>query len=552
MSDLDALPNASADSRFAATRSHALNDAYLARMDEGLSALGVTEKGASHASDGPERVEREIPKCFGTLRETAGADAGADADADADAEAFETSSTFSTRAASGDASAAARWLRGPVDPAGARVWLSDLPLTCASLAPTGDDVVVGGTDHSVRLVGLASATSRDARRETRNGAAVATPKAGHGEWVTCVTHDATRGFVVSGGMDSKVCVWTKRGGSSGSSGSSFLPPIVLEGHFGSVSDALAVEGAVASASYDKTVRLWRVARDGAASAKPKPSSHATLRGHRAPALRLAAATESDVSARFGGTAASAMRRSLASGDRDGAVLRWDAETASPASSRAAHEGHCTSLRWVLGADPHATPLLASGGQDGALRLWDDRQEKPVAAFAAHRRARARADGGGGEKTRVGAGAVSEIAQCAGSRRVVTAGADGYACVLDLRAHRRATMRTHHATEHAGQHAGQWSSGSAVDVSLERVARRALGDFAYSLGVAPGADAAFVGDGSGHVHCVDVAGEMSGGHPSVAFALGAHGGAARAIVATRDGKLCSAGDDGRVAVYAFGE
>jgi hypothetical protein len=50
--------------------------------------------------------------------------------------------------------------------------------------------------------------------------------------------------------------------------------------------------------------------------------------------------------------------------------------------------------------------------------------------------------------------------------------------------------------------------------------------------------------------VDVAGANTGGVPRVAFALGAHRGATRALVATRDGKLCAAGDDGRVASYAF--
>ena len=498
-----------------------MNDAYLARMDEGFRALGVAEKGTARASSGSERLEREVAG-FGALREPA----------DADAFFFEPFSTISTRAAPGDASAADRWLRGPVDPAGARVKLSDLPLTCASLAPAGDGVVVGGTDHSVRLVTPASATWGGKNEKKKNvEAGVVELRGGHGEWVTCVARDATRGLVVSGGMDSKVCAWTQRQGASrgsnssrGSRGSSFLPPAVLEGHFGSVSDLAARDGLAASASYDKTVRLWRLA-----TPKPgKPGPVATLRGHRAPALRLALfaareerSEEEKVSA-ADSDAAAPWR--LASGDRDGAVLRWDAETASLVSSRDAHEGHCTSLRWVLGADPHATPLLASGGQDGAARFWDDRQERPVAAVDAHRQTRTR-DG----KRSVGAGAVSDIAQCAGSRRVVTAGADGDACVLDLRAR---------------------GNAAAAEFELEKVSSHALGDFAYSLCVAPGADVAFAGDGSGNVHCVDVAGVLSGGNPSVAFALGAHRGATRALVATRDGRLCAAGDDGCVASYEF--
>ena len=113
---------------------------------------------------------------------------------------------------------------------------------------------------------------------------------------------------------------------------------------------------------------------------------------------------------------------------------------------------------------------------------------------------------------------------------------GGATVLDLRADRAETVNV--------------SSVSETVTTVASLSSHALGDFAYSLCVAPGADVAFVGDGAGHVHCVDVAGANTGGVPRVAFALGAHRGATRALVATRDGKLCAAGDDGRVAAYAF--
>ena len=95
-----------------------------------------------------------------------------------------------------------------------------------------------------------------------------------------------------------------------------------------------------------------------------------------------------------------------------------------------------------------------------------------------------------------------------------------------------------------------ASGGEEKNVIETVSKRALGDFAYSLCVAPNADVAFIGDGSGNVHVLDVNGFNSGGAPSVAFALGAHRGAARAVVAGKDGRLFSAGDDGFVASYAF--
>lgn len=527
-----------------------MNDAYLARMDEGFRALGIAETSNPCPA---ENLERE-PAGFGNethTRDVAYVErTAAEEDDDARRETFR-----SFRA--GDVSAD-RWLRGPVDPAGALVHVSDRPLTCASAAPAGDGVAVGGTDHAVRVVGVAKedASAKNRRRDApATVATVATLRGGHREWVTCVTHDVTNGHVVSGGMDSCVYVWARRhtfrNGRNGSRNGADheTVPTKLEGHGGSVSDVLADDGRVASASYDKTVRLWRLrealnAGSVGVSRSLKKSvgsttatAVATLRGHRAPALRLAARLSQsgadashvsthgrDVSDAFGSN--NAFQRldfaSLASGDRGGAVLRWDAAVGSLVSSRErAHEGHCTALRWVEGADPNATPLLASGGQDGAARFWDDRQGgRPAAQASAHARAR-------------GTGAVSEIAQCAGSRRVVTAGADGYAAVFDLRANRAETF-----------------SVSETVASVASLSSHALGDFAYSLCVAPGADVAFVGDGAGHVHCVDVAGARTGGIPSVAFALGAHRGATRALVATRDGKLCAAGDDGRVASYAF--
>ena len=514
-----------------------MNDAYLARMDEGFRALGVAE------TSNP--LERE-PVGFGN---GPGRDRTSSSAKEEDEKRRETFPSFREKE---DAFFPAdRWLRGPVDPAGALVHVSDRPLTCVSAAPAGDGVAVGGTDHAVRVVGVAkddasaaSAASARSRRRAPAAASVATLRGGHREWVTCVTHDVTRGHVVSGGMDSCVYVWARRNRNVFKNGSHGAPPhetvpTKLEGHGGSVSDVLADDGRVASASYDKTVRLWRLQtpKNGVKSVKSVGSSTATavatLRGHRAPALRLAARLESGANAdvadvrddAFGAHAFGLDFASLASGDRGGAVLRWDAASGSLVSSRDAHEGHCTALRWVEGADPNATPLLASGGQDGAARFWDDRQGgRPAAHAPAHARHGR------------GTGAVSEIAQCAGSRRVVTAGADGYATVLDLRADRAETVNV--------------SSVSETVTTVASLSSHALGDFAYSLCVAPGADVAFVGDGAGHVHCVDVAGANTGGVPRVAFALGAHRGATRALVATRDGKLCAAGDDGRVASYAF--
>ena len=391
-----------APSRFAASRAHELNDAYLARMDEGFRALGVAENS--------NPLERE-PVGFGN---GPGRDRTSSSAKEDDEKRRETFPSFREKEDASAFFSADRWLRGPVDPAGALVHVSDRPLTCVSAAPAGDGVAVGGTDHAVRVVGVAkddaSAASAKSRRRAP-AASVATLRGGHREWVTCVTHDVTRGHVVSGGMDSCVYVWARRNvfknGSHGAPPHETVPT-KLEGHGGSVSDVLADDGRVASASYDKTVRLWRLQKTQKKSVVKSVGSTATavatLRGHRAPALCLAARLESGANAdvadvrddAFGAHAFGLYFASLASGDRGGAVLRWDAASGSLVSSRDAHEGHCTALRWVEGADPNATPLLASGGQDGAARSGTTARGRRAAQ--AHG-ARARARRGRGERNR---------------------------------------------------------------------------------------------------------------------------------------------------------
>ena len=230
-------------------------------MDEGFRALGIAETPNPSPA---ENLERE-PAGFGNethTRDRARVSSSAEEDDDARRE------TFRSFRVSENVSAD-RWFRGPVDPAGALVHVSDRPLTCASVAPAGDGVAVGGTDHAVRVVGVAKedASAKNRRRDAPAAFfSVATLRGGHREWVTCVTHDVTNGHVVSGGMDSCVYVWARRhtfrNGRNGSHGADHVTvPTKLEGHGGSVSDVLADDGRVASASYDKTVRLWRL-RDG--------------------------------------------------------------------------------------------------------------------------------------------------------------------------------------------------------------------------------------------------------------------------------------------------
>ena len=208
-------------------------------------------------------------------------------------------------------------------------------------------------------------------------------------------------------MDSKLCVWDARGTRAKD----------LIGHAGSVS-ALAVNADTAvSAGYDKTLRIWSIApsvgaRDG--------GDRGVLTGHKAPVLTLAWGSEGSATDRSTGSTGGG----LASGDRDGVVMLWDAGAGRAVGRRAGHKGHCTALAWVCDEEGAPPRLLLSGGQDGVVKAWDPRAAgtAAVAETAAHAEMR---------KKGAGVGAVGDIVQTSGGR-VVTAGADGHVAVLDPR------------------------------------------------------------------------------------------------------------------------
>ena len=92
---------------------------------------------------------------------------------------------------------------------------------------------------------------------------------GHTEWVTCVAH-LKDGRVVSGGMDSKLCLWDSNGYGSA--------PLVrcndLKSHSHSISCIKLIDDVVfVSGSYDKTLRIWA-----------GKTERACLVGHKAPVL----------------------------------------------------------------------------------------------------------------------------------------------------------------------------------------------------------------------------------------------------------------------------
>lgn len=265
--------------------------------------------------------------------------------------------------------------------------LSDRPLLAASAH--GESVVVAGSDHALYEMSLA--TGRRARK-------LYTKAHGHSEWVTCVAH-AGDGRVLSGGMDSTLCLWEK---------GRVVRAQRLEGHTGSVSAVACGDTLAVSASYDKSIRVWAL---GTSGLRAKEAS--ALKGHKAPILCLALAGE-------GGA--------VATGARDGAVGLWQigAESAARMLS-GAHQGHVTALQWLHGdrKEWDSSSLLLSGGQDGRIRALDPRV-RPSGALVAEVEAHV---------TAKGAGAVGDLRRLAGAgagMSFASAGADGAVRTWDAR------------------------------------------------------------------------------------------------------------------------
>lgn len=83
-----------------------------------------------------------------------------------------------------------------------------------------------------------------------------------------MTH-AEDGRIVSGGMDSKICLWDRNSTNC----------VDAVGHRGSISCIGAMHECIVSSSYDKTVRLWK-------ASKSKATEMGCLESHKSPVLAL--------------------------------------------------------------------------------------------------------------------------------------------------------------------------------------------------------------------------------------------------------------------------
>ncbi|KAF4036302.1 WD domain G-beta repeat [Phytophthora infestans] len=288
------------------------------------------------------------------------------------------------------------WVQGPCTPEGEVHAVSAQPLMCMSMSADESEVVMGSSDHALYVIPISSSSSSSGRAS--RGASTSRPKTlytkkfGHTEWVTCVTHLPDR-RIVSGGMDSKLCLWDATG----------VKCEDLVGHSGSVSCVLSLnDEMVVSVGYDKMLRLWNVSRRAS-------SSQREVSG-----VKVSTAPILDVSLLYEGQRA-------VCGDRDGGVQLIDLQTSKILRKHAsAHRGHTTS---VLGSQSEETAsCFFSGGQDGAVRVWDSRQKEATHSLELH------IDPRSSKK-----GAVGFLCEPKEDPNVlITAGADGVINVLDKR------------------------------------------------------------------------------------------------------------------------
>eukprot|EP00793_Prasinoderma_coloniale_P000805 PRCOL_00003955-RA len=361
----DAAASSRAPPKYSAARSHELNDAFCERIEQALTLQGEAAAAESATAARAPAAARAAGAAFARDAPPAEPPALARGRAPADAGA---------------------WLAGPADPSGRIVDLSDRPLLAASAH--GELAVVAGSDHALYEVSLA--TGRRARK-------LYTKAHGHSEWVTCVAH-ASDGRVLSGGMDSTLCLWEK---------GRAVRAQRLEGHTGSVSAVACGDAHAVSASYDKSLRVWAL---GASGLRAEAAS--VLRGHKAPILCLS----------WGGEGGA-----VATGARDGALGLWEIGVEAAASMfGGAHQGHVTALQWLHGGGgARSESVLLSGGQDGRIRAWDPRV-RPRAALVAELE---------GHATPKGAGAVGDLRRLAGAgtgMAFASSGADGAVRTWDAR------------------------------------------------------------------------------------------------------------------------
>jgi WD40 repeat protein/serine/threonine protein kinase len=198
----------------------------------------------------------------------------------------------------------------------------------APLGPEGDRLVSGGDDALVKLWRIGSRDPLVAILQ------------GHKDRVTHVAVSRD-GIIASASADRTVRLWSRS--TSGVPGRRELKSVALEGHQGPVqSVAFAPDGqTLASASADHTIRLWDASKN---------QLRRVLTGHSEPVLSLAFSPDG---------------RILASGGQDKLVKLWNPVTGDERSTLTGHTAAVCSVAF----SPDSA-VLASSDREGGIRTWD--------------------------------------------------------------------------------------------------------------------------------------------------------------------------------------
>ena len=282
--------------KFSHARSHELNEAYMGEFEKGFEELRLANGGKGKTQDTSNYTVSKNRQGNGAPRRVG--------------LGFRQGYMYNSK------NMTTGWTRGPSNPAGNLFDASDRNILCMSML--GDSCVVGSADHGLKEFNINTC------KLNRN---LYSRKYGHSEWVTCVTY-IPDGRILSGGMDSKLCLWTKAGVRCND----------LVGHSHSVSCVVASnDGQYAlSGGYDKSIRVWNLSGIG--------TEAACLMGHNAPIMCMEWSTV-DCDGQGNGF--------LLTGSRDGMAVVWDLGVGSDARVLSGHRGHVTALEWMSGKMQYA-------------------------------------------------------------------------------------------------------------------------------------------------------------------------------------------------------